>query len=194
MRMMKESTLSCFFDAIDFFFIDSGVLLPNSTVLVKTLLTGQLPSEKLRIEYELPRYGDTDIDSLRYFGELLTPYGGNSHSSKESENSTPFSPTDDVGSPSPPSDHLCHSSSLDKLLDYRVSDSPGHEARHLLDIETTFVPIESVPSDIERHSAVSVCTGDIASADKLVSPHYFEDAMLVTPFCVPDGNFDHGVE
>jgi hypothetical protein len=36
--------------------------------------------------------------------------------------------------------------------------------------------------------------GGIASADKLVSPRYFEDAMLVTPFYAPDANFDHDVE
>lgn len=35
--------------------------------------------------------------------------------------------------------------------------------------------------------------GGIASADRLVSPHYFEDAMLVIPFCVLDANFDHDV-
>jgi hypothetical protein len=89
---MKTSTLSYFLKALDFF-RDSGVLLPNSTALVKTLLTGQLPSKKLRIELELPRHGDTDIDYLRYFGELLTPCEEN-----ESESSTPFSTTDDVQS------------------------------------------------------------------------------------------------
>jgi hypothetical protein len=70
--MMRESMLSRFLDALEFFLTDSGSLLPNSTALVKTILTGQLPPE-LMIEYELPRYGKTDIDSLRHFGELLTP-------------------------------------------------------------------------------------------------------------------------
>jgi hypothetical protein len=36
--------------------------------------------------------------------------------------------------------------------------------------------------------------GGIALADKLMSPHYFEDVMLVTPFCVSEANFDHDVE
>jgi hypothetical protein len=36
--------------------------------------------------------------------------------------------------------------------------------------------------------------GDIASANKLMSSHYFEDAMLVTPFRIPEANFDHDVE
>ena len=71
MRMMKESTLSRFLDALEFFLTDSGSLLPNSIALVKTILTGQLPPE-LKIEHELPRYGKTDIDSRRRFGELLT--------------------------------------------------------------------------------------------------------------------------
>src|SRR2546423_1025283 len=100
MRMMKESTLSYFFDALDYFLTDSGLLLPNSSILVRTLLTGQLPSKKLRIEHELPRYGKTNINSLRYFGELLTPYEGDPHSSKESGNSTPIGDADDAQSQS----------------------------------------------------------------------------------------------
>jgi hypothetical protein len=46
--MMKEPTLSRFFDALDFFFTDSGLLLPNSTALVKTLLTGPASSKKAK--------------------------------------------------------------------------------------------------------------------------------------------------
>jgi hypothetical protein len=52
-----------FLDALEFFPTNSGSLLPNSTALVKTILTGQLSLE-LKIE--------TDKDSLRRFGELLT--------------------------------------------------------------------------------------------------------------------------
>jgi hypothetical protein len=85
---MNKSTLSYFLKVLDFFFTDSGDLLPNSIILVKTLLTGQLPSKKLRIKLELPRYEDTNIDSLRYFSELLIPYKGNSYNSEE--DSTPF--------------------------------------------------------------------------------------------------------
>jgi hypothetical protein len=40
MRLIKELTLSYFLKALDFFFIDSGGLLPNSIALVKTLLIG----------------------------------------------------------------------------------------------------------------------------------------------------------
>jgi hypothetical protein len=181
---MKKSTLSYFLKALDFFFTDSGGLLPNSTALVKTLLTGQLPSKKLRIELELPRHEDTNIDSLRYFGELLTPYEGNSHSSEE--DSTPFDPVDDVQSQSPPSDLLRYSPN-------RVGSS-DHDARLLSDIKTTVITVESSPSDIERQSATSAHTAGIASADKLVSPRYFEDAMLVSPFRTQDANFDCGVE
>jgi hypothetical protein len=72
MRMMKESTLSRFLEALEFFLTDSNPLLPNSTALVKAILTGQLLLE-LKIEHELPRYGRTDIDSLRHFSELSTP-------------------------------------------------------------------------------------------------------------------------
>lgn len=67
------------------------------------------------------------------------------------------------------------------------------EPRLASGIKTTVIAIESLPSTIEGQSATSAHTGGTASADKLVSPHYFEDAMLVTPFCVPDGNFDHSV-
>jgi hypothetical protein len=194
MRLMKESTLSYFLKALDFFFTDSGGLLPNSTALVKTLLTGQLPSKKLRIELELPRHEDTNIDSLRCFGELLTPYEGNSHSSEESENSTPLDPADDVQSQSPPSDLLRHSPSQDKSLDHRLLEPSDHDARLLSGIKTTVIAVESSPSDIERQSATSAHTAGIASADKLVSPRYFEDAMLVSPFRTQDANFDCGVE
>jgi hypothetical protein len=45
------SSFSCFFDALNLFFTDPGLLLPNSTALVKTLLTGQLPSKQLRVAY-----------------------------------------------------------------------------------------------------------------------------------------------
>ena len=128
MRLMKKSTLSYFLKALDFFFTDSGGLLPNSTALVKTLLTGQLPSKKLRIELELPRHEDTNIDSLRYFGELLTPYEGNSHNSEESENSTPFDPADDVQSQSPPLDLLRHSPSRDRR--FHVQPGRGIQGYH----------------------------------------------------------------
>jgi len=194
MRLMKESTLSYFLKALDFFFTDSGGLLPNSTALVKTLLTGQLPSKKLRIELELPRHEDTNIDSLRYFGELLTPYEGNSHSSEESENSTPPDPADDVQSQPSPSDLLCHSPSRDTSIDHRLLESSDHDARLLSGIKTTVIAVESSPSDIERQSATSAHTVGIASADKLVSPRYFEDAMLVSLFRTQDANFDCGVE
>jgi hypothetical protein len=180
---MKASTLSYFLKALDFFFRDSGVLLPNSTALVKTLLTGQLPSKKLRIELELPRHGDTDIDCLRYFGELLTPC-------EENESGT----TDDVQSQLPPSDLLCHSPSQDTSLDHRLLESSHHDARLSSGIETTVISIESSPSDIEGQSATSTQTAGIACADKLVSPRFFEDAMLATPFGTQDANFDCGVE
>jgi hypothetical protein len=195
MRMMKKSTLSCFFDALDFFLTDSGCLIPNSTALVQTLLTGQLPSKKLRIEHELPRYGSSDIDSLRYFGELLTPYQGNSHSSEEPRNSTPPGYADDALRQSPSSDLLLRQSPIrGTSLGHSVLDSSRPEVRALSGIKTTVIAVESSPSDIERQSATSPSTGGTASTDKLVSPHHFDDAMLVSPFCVPDTGFDHGVD
>ena len=192
MHLINKSTLSYFLKALDFFFTDSGGLLPNSTALVKTLLTGQLPSKKLRIEFELPRHEDTNKDSLRYFGELLTPYEGNSHSSEE--DSTPFDAVDDVQSQSPPSDLLRHSPSWDTSLDHKLLESSDHDAGLLSGIKTTVITVESSPSDTEGQSAISAHTAGIASANKLVSPHYFEDAMLVSPFRTQDANFDCGVE
>jgi len=76
MRMVKEATLSCFLDALNFFFTDSGVLVPNFTALVKTLLTGQLPSKRLRIEHELPRYGDTLFSHNKFCFFFLQKLGG----------------------------------------------------------------------------------------------------------------------
>ena len=169
------------------FFTDSGSLLPNSSILVRTLLTGQLPSKKLRIEHELPRYGKTDIDSLRYFGELLTPHEGDPHSGKESGNSTPIRDADDDQSQSLSSDLLRGSAALDTPLEHS-------EARVQSGTKVTTIDVKSLPLDMEGQPTMPAHMEGIASADKLVSPHYFEDAMLVTPFCVPDANFDYDVE
>jgi hypothetical protein len=73
---MNISTLSYFLKALDFFFTDSGGLLPNSTTLVKTLLTGQLPSKKLAakkpgLRLRMPgcagrgRFPASDVDSMK---------------------------------------------------------------------------------------------------------------------------------
>jgi hypothetical protein len=61
-------------------------------------------------------------------------------------------------------------------------------------MKTTTIDVRGLPLDIEGQLTMPAHMGGIASADKLVSPHYFEDAMLVTPFCVLDANFDHDVE
>jgi hypothetical protein len=61
-------------------------------------------------------------------------------------------------------------------------------------MKTTIIDVKGLPLDIEGQSTMPAYMGDIASADKLGSPRYFEDAMLVTPLCVPDANFDHDVE
>jgi hypothetical protein len=58
----------------------------------------------------------------------------------------------------------------------------------------TVIAVETPPSDIEGQFAIFTRTGGIASADRLVSPHYFENAMLFTPFCALDANFNDGVE
>jgi hypothetical protein len=80
---MKKLTLSYFLKALNFFFTDSGGLLPNFTVFIKTFLINQLPFKKLRIKLELLRHKNTNIDSLRYFSELLTLYKRNSYNSEE---------------------------------------------------------------------------------------------------------------
>jgi hypothetical protein len=103
-------------------------------------------------------------------------------------------PVDDVQSQSPPSDLFRHSPNQDTSLDYRLLESSDHDARLLSGIKTTVITVESSPSDIERQSATSAHTTGIASAAKLVSPRYFEDAMLVSPFRTQDANFDCGVE
>jgi hypothetical protein len=96
MRMMKGPMLSCFFDALNYFFIDLGCLLLNATVLVWILLSGQPPLRKLRIEYQLSRYGKTDRDNPYYFSELLQPYEGSPCGSENSGNLTPDDYVDDT--------------------------------------------------------------------------------------------------
>src|SRR5271155_4997056 len=85
------------------------------------------------------------------------------------------------------------SSSSDLLLNHsRVMDSS--EERIASGTKATVITIETPPSDIEGQFAIFARTGGIASADRLVSPHYFENAMLFTPFCALDANFNDGVE
>jgi hypothetical protein len=65
--------LSCFFDIFDFFFADSGRLLPNATVLMPAFLSKQSLFKRLRLEYELSRYEKINEDNHRYFDKLLKP-------------------------------------------------------------------------------------------------------------------------
>jgi hypothetical protein len=69
-------------------------------------------------------------------------------------------------------------------------ESSDHDARLLSGIKTTVIAVESSLSDIERQSATSAHIAGIESADKLVSPRYFEDAMLVSPFRAQDVSCD----
>jgi len=55
-------------------------------------------------------------------------------------------------------------------------------------MKTTTIDVRGLPLDIEGHPTMLPHMGGIASADKLVSPHYFEDAMFVTPFCILEAN------
>jgi hypothetical protein len=124
MRMMKEPMRSCFFDALDYFLANSGCLLPNATALVQILLSGQPPPRRLRIEYELSRYGNTDRDSPRYFGELLQPYEGSPCGSGNSGNSAPDGHTDETQNQLPPSDLVLRDfSTRETSLEHIVLDS-----------------------------------------------------------------------
>jgi len=118
---MKEPMLSRFLDALDYFLADSGCLLPNATALVQIFLSGQPPPRRLRIEYELSRYGNTDRDSPRYFGELLQPYEESPCGSGNSCNSAPDGHTDEL----PPSDFVLRDfSTRETSLEHIVLDSP----------------------------------------------------------------------
>jgi hypothetical protein len=195
MRMMKEPMLSCFFDALDYFLADSDCLLPNATALVQILLSGQPPPRRLRIEYELSRYGNTDRDSPRYFGELLQPYEGSPCGSENSSNSTSDGHADDTQKQLLLPDLVRRNcSARETSLEHIVLDSPPAETRHPSGIKTTGITVENSPSAIEGQSAVSAPTGGIVSADKLVSPHHFEDAMMVTSFYDQEVNFDNEIE
>jgi hypothetical protein len=61
-------------------------------------------------------------------------------------------------------------------------------------MKTITIDVRGLPLDVEGQPTMPGHMGGVASADKLVSPHHFEDAMLVTPFCVPGANFDHDME
>lgn len=183
MRIIKKPILSCFFDALDYFLADSDCLLPNATALIQILLSRQPPLRRLRIKYELLRYGNTNRDSLRYFGELLQPYEGNPCGSENSSNSTSDGHADDTQKQLLLLDLVCRNcSARETSLKHIVLDSPPAETRHPSGIKTTGITVENSPSAIEGQSAVFAFTGGIVFVNKLISPHHFEDTMMVTSF------------
>ncbi|ERF68058.1 hypothetical protein EPUS_09458 [Endocarpon pusillum Z07020] len=195
LRMMKEATLSCFFDALDFFFTDSGRLLPNATALVPALLSEQPPSKKLRLEYELPRYGRTDEDNHQYFGELLEPCEITSCSNEELRHSTPHSPTEQIDRQLPCSDlRLRPNSGRETSPRCSAVVSPHVEASDSSKVKTTVIVVDSLPSNVQGQSGNSILTRNIAFGDKFVSPHHFEDALYGTSINTPDTSFNHDVE
>jgi hypothetical protein len=101
---------------------------------------------------------------------------------------------DDVQSQSPSSDLLRDSAVLDTSLERSALKSFHSEARVQSGMKTTTMDVRGLLLDIEGQPTMPAHMGGITSADKLVSPHYFEDAMLATPFCVPDATFDYDVE
>jgi hypothetical protein len=114
--------LSCFLDVLNYFFADSGCLLPNATALVQILLSGQPPPRRMRIEYELSRHGNTDRDSNRYFGELLQPYERSPCGSENSGNSSPDGYADDTQKQLPlPDLVLCDCSARETSLEPQMS-------------------------------------------------------------------------
>jgi hypothetical protein len=151
---------------------------------------GSPPPRRLRIEYELSRYGNTDRDSPRYFGELLQPYEESPCGSGNSCNSAPDGHTDEL----PPSDFVLRDfSTRETSLKHIVLDSPPAGTKDPSGVKTTVITVENFPSAIEGQSAISARTGGSMSADKLVSPHHFEDAMMATSFD-PEVNFDNEIE
>src|SRR4051794_14740779 len=126
------------------FFADSGCLLPNATALVQILLSGQPPPRRLRIEYELSRYGNTDRDSPRYFGELLQPYEGSPCGSENSGNSTPDGHADDTQTQLPLPDLVLRDcSTRETSLEHIVLDSPPAETRDPSRMKTTVITVEN---------------------------------------------------
>jgi hypothetical protein len=192
---MMEATLSCFFDALDFFFTDSGRLLPNATALVPALLSEQPPSKRPRLEYELPRYGRTDEDNHRYFGELLEPCEIISCSNGESGHSTPYSPTEQIDPQLLCSDlRLRPYSGRETSPRYSAVVSPHAEASCSSNVKTTVIVVDSLPSNVQGQSGNSIRTRNIALGDKFVSSHHFEDALYGTSINTTDTSFNHHVE
>ena len=73
-----ESALPYFLDALDYFLQILGFYYQIPQHSFELSSHGNFPRRSLRIKHELPRCGKTDIDSLEYNGELLTPYEGRS--------------------------------------------------------------------------------------------------------------------
>src|SRR2546423_11333740 len=146
MKIMKEFILSCFFNMLDYFLADSGCLLPNATVLVQILLSGQPLPRRLRIEYKLSRYENTNRDSLRYFNKLLQPYKGSPCGSGNSGNSAPDSHTDKTQNQLPPSEGsdlvLRDFSTREISLEHIILDSPPTGTEDLSRVKTTVITIE----------------------------------------------------
>ena len=145
-------------------------MLQNATALVPSLLAEQPLPKRLRLEYELPRYGRVDDDDYCYFGELLEPC-----SQDDSSLSASHSCLHDAHEQTPSSDLCLHSSSGRETLSDGVRNSSN-----LSHIRTTVIAVENLSSNVHGQSGSSVSSQSIASADKLVSPHYFDDALSCT--------------
>jgi hypothetical protein len=57
------------------------------------------------------------------------------------------------------------------------------EERIASETKATAITVKTPPSDIEGQFAIFARTGGIESADRLVSPHYFEDHVVHSLLC-----------
>jgi hypothetical protein len=149
---MRETTLSYFLDALGYFLTDSGRLLPNATALAPELLSDRPPSKRLRLEYELPRYGGTHEDNHQYLGELLEPYEGTPRSNEESESPNPCPLVDCSEAQSASSDPSLRSYSVEDTLSGHSILGPCAGGRGSLEIEAAVVTVEAVMSNVEGQS------------------------------------------
>jgi hypothetical protein len=131
-----------------------AVCCPMRQPLAPELLSDRPPSKRLRLEYELPRYGGTHEDNHQYLGELLEPYEGTPRS-KESESPNPCSLVDCSEAQLASSDPSLRSySAVDTSSGHSILD-PYVGGRCSLEIEAAVVTVEAVMSNVEGQSGDS---------------------------------------
>jgi hypothetical protein len=152
---MRETTLSCFLDPLDYFLTDSGRLLPNATALVPELLSDRPPSKRLRLKFKLPRYGGTHEDNHQYLDELLEPMRELLEAVKSQKAPILVRLVDCSEAQLASSDPSLRSYSVEDTSSGHSILDPCAGGRGSLEIEAAVVTVEAVMSNVEGQSGDS---------------------------------------